>query len=51
MNKYNVILIIALLLFIGYIFGLLSMWYGIRKYRKSMGFKPDPFEPENIYLS
>lgn len=35
---------------IGYIFGGISVWYSIRNYRKALGFKPDPFEPENIYM-
>lgn len=31
--------------------GGLMTWDLIRRYRKSLGFKEDPFEPENIYLT
>lgn len=35
---------------IGGIVGGINAYFLIRQYRKSLGFKPDPFEPENIYL-
>lgn len=43
------ILILAAAAF-SYICGGLSMYFGIRQWRKSLGYKPDPLEPENIYL-
>lgn len=35
---------------IGFISGGLATWDLIKRYRKSLGYKPDPFEPENIYM-
>lgn len=35
---------------IGFIVGAASAWDLIKRYRKSLGYKPSPFEPENIYM-
>ena len=35
---------------IGTVVGAVNIWFLIRSYRKSLGFKPSPFEPENIYM-
>lgn len=35
---------------LGFILGGISTYIQIRQYRKRLGYKPSPFEPENIYL-